>query len=176
MRSNVLSRPDVATTDRLRAWLDQQLDTAQAATPNPGRPLLHRLNRAEYANAIRDLLALDVDAATLLPPDDSSYGFDNIADSAQGLSSVNPDTYLFWDDLHPTTAAHALIARLRRELAGHPGKLARGPTWARAAWTASRASVRLKPAFVSALHASRSTAAGGRWRSPAPPQECAPAP
>ena len=48
--------------------------------PNPGRPLVHRLNRAEYANAIRDLLALDVDVSALLPPDDSSAGFDNNAD------------------------------------------------------------------------------------------------
>ena len=49
--------------------------------PNPGRPLLRRLNRAEYANAVRDLLALDVDVAALLPPDDSAYGFDNISDA-----------------------------------------------------------------------------------------------
>ena len=54
----------------------------RAATqrPNPGRPAIHRLNRAEYANAIRDLLALEVDASTLLPPDDSADGFDNNAD------------------------------------------------------------------------------------------------
>jgi len=48
--------------------------------PTPGRPTLHRLNRAEYGNAVRDLLALDVDVAELLPPDDSGYGFDNIGD------------------------------------------------------------------------------------------------
>src|SRR5690606_33536835 len=48
--------------------------------PTPGRPLLGRLNRAEYANAIRDLLGLDVDVSLLLPPDDSAYGFDNVAD------------------------------------------------------------------------------------------------
>ena len=48
--------------------------------PNPGRPALHRLNRAEYANAIRDLLGLDVDVSLLLPPDDAAYGFDNVAD------------------------------------------------------------------------------------------------
>ena len=52
--------------------------TQAAATPNPGRPVLHRLNRTEYRNAIRDLLALDIgDVASLLPPDDSAYGFDN---------------------------------------------------------------------------------------------------
>jgi hypothetical protein len=48
--------------------------------PTPGRPTLHRLNRAEYGNAIHDLLALDIDVAELLPPDDSGYGFDNIGD------------------------------------------------------------------------------------------------
>ena len=59
----------------------------------PGRPLVHRLNRAEYANAIRDLLALDVDASALLPPDDAAYGFDNIAD-ALGVSPVLLERYL----------------------------------------------------------------------------------
>src|SRR4029434_5691320 len=52
----------------------------RAATPSPGRPLLHRLNRAEYANVVRDLLAIDVDVRSLLPADDSAFGFDNNAD------------------------------------------------------------------------------------------------
>ena len=56
-------------------------------------PCLHRLNRAEYANAIRDLLALDIDAASLLPPDDAAYGFDNISD-ALGLSPALQEHYL----------------------------------------------------------------------------------
>ena len=51
------------------------------ANPNPGFTRLHRLNRTEYANAVRDLLALEIDASTLLPADDSSEGFDNIADA-----------------------------------------------------------------------------------------------
>ena len=50
------------------------------AKPNPGRATLHRLNRTEYANAVQDILGLDIDAAALLPSDDESYGFDNIAD------------------------------------------------------------------------------------------------
>src|SRR5207253_8186788 len=54
---------------------------AAALSPNPGTPALHRLNRTEYANAIRDLLAVDVDVSTLLPGDDSTEGFDNIADA-----------------------------------------------------------------------------------------------
>src|SRR5438034_405509 len=51
-----------------------------AASPNPGRPVPHRLNRAEYTNAIRDLLAVESESQDLLPPDDSGYGFDNVAD------------------------------------------------------------------------------------------------
>src|SRR6185436_8707470 len=57
------------------------------------RPLLHRLNRTEYVNAIRDLLALDIDGASLLPPDDSAYGFDNISD-ALGISPSLQERYL----------------------------------------------------------------------------------
>ena len=53
---------------------------ASLSEPNPGKPLLHRLNRAEYANSIHDLLDLEVDSAALLPPDDSGYGFDNNGD------------------------------------------------------------------------------------------------
>ena len=56
------------------------LDVAAAAAPNPGQPPVHRLNRVEYRNAVRDLLALEVDETELLPPDESGYGFDNIAD------------------------------------------------------------------------------------------------
>ena len=76
-----------------RPGCETELDRAEAAHPNPGGPLLHRLNRAEYANAIRDLLALDVDAASLLPPDDSTYGFDNIAD-VLGVSPALLERYL----------------------------------------------------------------------------------
>ncbi len=73
-------QPDAASLEELVTWLETELDRAAAAHPNPGRPLLHRLNRAEYANAIRDLLDLDIDVTMLLPPDDSTQGFDNIAD------------------------------------------------------------------------------------------------
>jgi hypothetical protein len=74
-------RPDRATIDAFTASLEAELDRAAKANPNPGATVLHRLNRSEYTYAIRDLLALDVDAATLLTPDDSSEGFDNIADA-----------------------------------------------------------------------------------------------
>jgi hypothetical protein len=73
-------RPDAATYKTLVSWIEGELDHLAAIHPNPGRPAVHRLNRAEYANAIRDLLALEVDGSLLLPPDDSSYGFDNVAD------------------------------------------------------------------------------------------------
>ncbi len=72
-------RPDRPTLDRLAASVESALDRASAAAPNPGAPVLHRLNRAEYANAVRDLLDLPIDAAKMLPGDDSSDGFDNIA-------------------------------------------------------------------------------------------------
>ncbi len=80
-------RPDDATYDELTTWIAERIDAAAAERPNPGRRhAVHRLNRAEYANAIRDLLALDIDERTLLPPDDSGFGFDNIAD----VLSVSP--------------------------------------------------------------------------------------
>ena len=88
-----MKRPDEATRDRLVAWLETELDRAAAAAPNPGRPLLHRLNRAEYTNAIRDLLALDVNAASLLPPDDAAFGFDNVSD-VLGVSPLLLERYL----------------------------------------------------------------------------------
>ncbi len=74
-------RPDNATYTSLVSWLETELDRAGAASPNPGRPLIRRLNRSEYANAVRDLLALDVDVSSLLPPDDSAFGFDNVSDT-----------------------------------------------------------------------------------------------
>jgi mono/diheme cytochrome c family protein len=86
-------RPDQSTLDGLISWLETELDRSAANHPNPGQPLAHRLNRAEYANAVRDLLSLDVDTASLLPPDDSAFGFDNIAD-VLGLSPVRVERYV----------------------------------------------------------------------------------
>ena len=72
-------RPDEATYDAVIASLEASLDRAAAARPNPGRTeTFRRLKRTEYRNAIRDLLALDVDVAALLPADESSHGFDNV--------------------------------------------------------------------------------------------------
>lgn len=81
-----MPRPDKATYDGLAAYLETALDQAAVAKPNPGRVAVHRLNRAEYTNALRDLLAVDVDVESLLPVDDSGYGFDNIAN----VLSVSP--------------------------------------------------------------------------------------
>jgi hypothetical protein len=85
--------PDAATRRALVTTLSGVLDEAARANLNPGRPALHRLNRTEYANAIRDLLDLDVDPATLLPPDDSAYGFDNVAD-VLGVSATLMEQYV----------------------------------------------------------------------------------
>ena len=87
-------RPAADTYDRVATWIESRLDAAADANPDPGRPaVLHRLNRAEYRNAVRDLLALDVDVSSLLPPDTSSYGFDNIGD-VLGLSPLLLESYL----------------------------------------------------------------------------------
>jgi mono/diheme cytochrome c family protein len=72
-------RPDRANVEAFVSWLETSLDEAAAVHPNPGRVALHRLNRAEYANAIEDLFGLRIDAGALLPKDDEADGFDNVA-------------------------------------------------------------------------------------------------
>lgn len=72
--------PNAEERAGLVAYLEHALDEAAAASPNPGRASIHRLNRTEYGNAIRDLLALEIDPPEFLPADDEGYGFDNIAD------------------------------------------------------------------------------------------------
>ena len=86
-------RPDEATYRALEAAIETPLDAAAVSHPNPGAPILHRMNRSEYANAIHDLLALDVDVTSLLPPDDAAYGFDNISD-VLGVSPALQERYL----------------------------------------------------------------------------------
>jgi len=83
-----MPRPEDGRLDALVTYLETSIDRHAVANPKPGRTSLHRLNRAEYANAIRDLLALEIDATTLLPPDDESNGFDNIADVLTMSSSL----------------------------------------------------------------------------------------
>ncbi len=88
-----LPRPKPAAVEAFDQWLEQQLDSTAAAHPNPGRPTVHRLNRAEYSNAIRDLLALDIKPGAKLPADDTGYGFDNIGD-VLSLSPVLIERYM----------------------------------------------------------------------------------
>jgi mono/diheme cytochrome c family protein len=86
-------RPDDATYDQVVAFLETSLDRAAAAHPNPGRTAtLRRLTRTEYQNAVRDLVAVDVDVTSLLPADDSSYGFDNV--TVGDLSPTLLDRYI----------------------------------------------------------------------------------
>ncbi len=73
-------RPNQETYFELVSFLEDELDEAAMQHPNPGRPGLYRLNRNQYAAVIRDLLGMDIDMAAILPPDTTSYGFDNIAD------------------------------------------------------------------------------------------------
>ena len=74
-----LPRPPKQDVAALVSYLETTLDKNAALHPNPGRTLIHRMNRAEYGVAVKDVLGLDYDASELLPPDDSANGFDNIA-------------------------------------------------------------------------------------------------
>ncbi len=109
-------RPDRAAYDAAATWLENQIDQAAAAHPFAGRPAIHRLNRAEYSNAIRDLLDLEINVTELLPPDDSAFGFDNNAE-VLGVSPALQERYL--------TAA-GKIARLA---VGDPTLPATSETW-----------------------------------------------
>jgi hypothetical protein len=102
-----MPRPVPSVAAALVAHLETSLDRAAALAPNPGRPVLRRLTRTEYRNAIRDLLAVDIDAASLLPADDSRFGFDNV-DSVLTLSPLLAERYL------------AVARRVRRLALGDP--------------------------------------------------------
>ena len=119
-------RPDAATYETVASALENALDQAAAAAPNPGRTTVHRLNRREYENAVRDLLALDIDASALLPADNADLGFDNMAD----ILSVSPallDRYIFAarrisrlavgdPNIEPTTATYVVPAMRFQDL------------------------------------------------------------
>jgi hypothetical protein len=95
-------RPPLVEYEGLRNWLETEIDRKAATRPNPGSVILHRLNRTEYANVIRDLLDLEIDATTLLPPDVSARGFDNVA----GSLTISPTL------LEAYTTAASRIARM----------------------------------------------------------------
>ncbi|MBZ5577919.1 MAG: DUF1592 domain-containing protein [Acidobacteriia bacterium] len=97
-----MPRPPLAQYEQIRDWLEAQIDQKAAGRASPGSVVLHRLNRTEYANAIRDLLDLQVDVTTLLPPDDSARGFDNVA----GSLTISPTL------LEAYSGAAARIARM----------------------------------------------------------------
>jgi hypothetical protein len=97
-----LPRPTAVAAASFTQWLGTQLDEAAATHPNPGHPTIHRLNRAEYSNAVRDLLALDIQPGSKLPADDSGYGFDNIGD-VLSLSPMLIERYM---------SASKLVSRL----------------------------------------------------------------
>jgi Protein of unknown function (DUF1592)/Protein of unknown function (DUF1588)/Protein of unknown function (DUF1585)/Protein of unknown function (DUF1587)/Protein of unknown function (DUF1595)/Planctomycete cytochrome C len=97
-----LPRPPLTDYESLRDWLENEVDRVAAARSTPGSVVLHRLNRTEYANAIRDLLGLQIDTTTLLPPDDSANGFDNIA----GSLTISPTL------LEAYTTAAARVVRM----------------------------------------------------------------
>ncbi|HKE85752.1 MAG TPA: DUF1592 domain-containing protein [Vicinamibacterales bacterium] len=106
LRAGVMPPPDVrrpplAEYEGLRDFLEAEVDRKAAARVNPGAVVLHRLNRTEYANAVRDLLDVRIDVASLLPPDDSANGFDNIA----GSLTISPTL------LESYTTAGARVAR-----------------------------------------------------------------
>jgi hypothetical protein len=88
-----MPRPDAATYEALIKSIEAERDRVAQVRPNPGHPTLHRLNRTEYANTIRDLLAVEVDVAEMLPADDTGYGFDNIGDVLQ-ISPLLMERYL----------------------------------------------------------------------------------
>ena len=107
LRAGVMPPPDVRRPplleyEALRDWLETEIDRKAALGVNPGTVVLHRLNRTEYANAVRDLLDLEIDPTTLLPPDDAARGFDNIA----GSLTISPTL------LEAYATAAARIARM----------------------------------------------------------------
>ena len=117
-------RPDKSSLDGLASYLETSLDRAALTKPNPGRATMHRLNRAEYANAIRDLLDLEIDADALLPPDDESSGFDNIADVLRVSPSLM-ERYLSasWN-ISRVAVGNLAIAPCHRSLPRSAGSLA----------------------------------------------------
>ena len=104
-------QPDAATIHAFVSWMENTLDAAAASHPDPGRVALHRLNRKEYANAVRDLLHVPVDPNTILPQDDRSDGFDNVASVLQ-VSPSFLDQYL--------SAARGIAVDAVGEIPEHP--------------------------------------------------------
>ena len=132
-------RPDEAAYTSLANYIETERDRLAKAEPNPGRPTLHRLNRTEYANAIRDLLDIDIDVSELLPADDTGYGFDNIGDvlsvspllleryllAAKRISRVAVGDTTLPSSYQTYVVPHGLVQDDRMS-ASHAGRFARG--------------------------------------------------
>ena len=126
-----MPRPPQAALDALVAHLETSIDKAALAAPTLRQPAIHRLNRSEYGNAIRDLFALDVDVAALLPPDEEAYGFDNNA-TVLNISTSLMERYLSaaWKISSLAVASPKItpsprnVPRARRPLAARPRRLA----------------------------------------------------
>ncbi len=118
-------QPSAEDRSALAAWLETSLDDAAAANPNPGRTeTFRRLNRTEYQNAIRDLLALDIDATALLPPDESGYGFDNV--NVGDLSPALLDRYIAAAQKISRLAVGSTQASLQSDVISVPPDATRG--------------------------------------------------
>jgi hypothetical protein len=111
-----MPRPALATTKAFAGQLETAVDQAAVLHPNPGRPALHRLNRTEYSNVVRDLLGVDTDVTALLPTDDMSHGFDNMADVLT-ISPALMQGYI------------RAAGKISREAVGDPGALALTQTY-----------------------------------------------
>ena len=110
-----LPAPERSERAQFAARLERALDDAARASPNPGRAPARRLNRAEYSNAVRDLLHLDFDLTAMLPGDDSGYGFDNIADVLT-LSPALLERYMFAARHVSRLAVGAAVAKPQRDI------------------------------------------------------------
>jgi hypothetical protein len=106
-----MPRPKPEAVKAFAAALENGIDQSALVHPNPGRPALHRLNRTEYANSVRDLLDLEIDVGPLLPSDDMSHGFDNMADVLT-ISPALMDGYI------------RAAGKISREAVGDPDALA----------------------------------------------------
>ncbi len=172
--------PDAATREALVAYLQTTLDraagVAQGAHPDPGRPLVHRLNRAEYANAIRDLLALEVDPSSLLPPDDpatASTTSPTCSASRRCCSSAiwrPPEKSARWPSAIPTSArpARPTASGRTRRRTSHIEGLPLGTVGGMLAKPRCRSTAR----YVLAIHAVPDQPRGhARPRVPAPARD-----
>ena len=117
-----LPRPDETTNAGFVAWLETELDRVAAARPNPGRTeTFHRLNRAEYRNAVRDVLALEVDVDSLLPVDTASHGFDNVSGGIRLSESLMERYLLAARQNQPHGRRLAALRARRRDAHGFTG-------------------------------------------------------